>query len=137
MTSDDGSITAFVTVLTVALLAVAGLVFDGGRLLAAHSQAMNEAEAAARAGAQAVDIGALRGGGGVVIDPADAHARSQEYLASIGREGTVEVTGDTVRVHLTFRQRLAILGAFGIPARTVEGHGQARAVAGVTGAETP
>jgi hypothetical protein len=136
MRSERGSVTAFVTVFTVALLGVAGLVVDGGLILSAHRRAFNEAEAAARAGAQAVDIAALRAGGGVRIDRPDAERRAHDYLASIGREGTVEVVGDTVQVRLSFRQDLTILGAFGVGPRTIEGEGAARAVPGVTEGDT-
>lgn len=135
MRSEHGSVTAFVTVLTVALLGVSGLVFDGGRLLAAHRRAFDEAEAAARAGAQALDVDTLRVGGGVQLDPSEAERRAGDYLTSIDREGTVVVSGDTIRVRVTFRQDLAILGAFGLRARTVEGEGVARAVRGVTEGE--
>ncbi|MFP5327438.1 MAG: pilus assembly protein TadG-related protein [Acidimicrobiia bacterium] len=128
--------TAFVTVFTVALLGVAGLVFDGGLLLAAHHRAFNEAEAAARAGAQAVDVDALRAGAGVRLDPFEAERRALDYLDSIDRDGTVEVSGDTVRVRLAFRQHLTILRVFGLGARTVDGEGVARAVSGVTEGET-
>src|SRR3546814_2863091 len=58
--NERGSVTAFVVIMTSALLAMAGLVIDGGYALAAHRRAFNEAEAAARAGAQAVDLDTLR-----------------------------------------------------------------------------
>jgi Flp pilus assembly protein TadG len=133
--SEHGSVTAFVTVFAVALLGVAGLVFDGGLMLAAHRRAFDEAEAAARAGAQALDVEALRAGAGVQLDPLEAERLAGEYLTSIGREGTVEVNGDTVLVRTAFRQDLTILGAFGFGSRTVEGEGVARAVRGVTEGE--
>lgn len=135
MRSEHGSVTAFVTVFAVALLGVAGLVFDGGLMLAAHRRAFDEAEAAARAGAQALDVDALRAGAGVQLDPLEAERLAGEYLTSIGREGTVEVNGDTVLVRTAFRQDLTILGAFGFGSRTVEGEGVARAVRGVTEGE--
>jgi Flp pilus assembly protein TadG len=133
--SEHGSVTAFVTVFAVALLGVAGLVFDGGLMLAAHRRAFDEAEAAARAGAQALDVDALRAGAGLQLDPLEAERLAGEYLTSIGREGTVEVNGDTVLVRTAFRQDLTILGAFGFGSRTVEGEGVARAVRGVTEGE--
>ena len=135
MTSERGSVTAFVVVFTVALLAVAGLVVDGGFLLAAKREALNEAEAAARAGAQAVDLDLLRGGGGVGLDPQAAERRALEYLDARGRTGTVTVDGDVVRVRVTFEHPLTILGAFGLGPRTVDGEGEARAVRGVTEGE--
>src|SRR5581483_8008697 len=48
---DDGSVTAFVAVLLVALFALMGLVVDGGTAISAQQSAVDEAEQAARAGA--------------------------------------------------------------------------------------
>jgi hypothetical protein len=124
-------VTAFVTVFTVALLAVAGLVADGGYLLAARRRAINEAEAAARAGAQAVRTDVLREGGPVTVDPANARRRALDYLAPTDHAGTVEVVGDTVRVEVSFTQPMAILGAFGLRDVTVRGMGEAQGVRGV------
>jgi len=132
---ERGSVTAFVVIMTTALLAVAGLVYDGGQILAAHRRAFNEAEAAARAGAQAVDLDALRAGEGVRLDPAEAEQRALEYLAGLGHEGTVDVEGDVVRVTVTVEQPLAILSAFGLGPERIEGEGRARAVRGVTQGE--
>jgi Putative Flp pilus-assembly TadE/G-like len=134
---ERGSVTAFVVVFTVALIAVAGLVADGGRIITAHREAFNEAEAAARAGAQDVDISALRAGTGVVLDPDAARQRALDYLASTGHYGTVEVDGDVVRVYVRITEDMTILGAFGIGPKTVEGEGEARAVRGVTSGEEP
>src|SRR5436309_15064530 len=109
---DGGSVTAFVVVFTMALLAVAGLVVDGGYMLAGRRAAFDEAEAAARAGAQAVDEDALRQGGAVVVQPDEARQRVADYLARTGHEGTVEVNGDSVTVHIRVTQQLTILGLF-------------------------
>jgi len=54
--SESGMVTAFVVVFTLALLVMAGLVLDGGLALSAKVQAIDDAQAAARAGAQAIDI---------------------------------------------------------------------------------
>lgn len=131
----DGMITAFVAVLTVSLLLLAGLVLDGGNLLAAKRQAINEAEAAARAGAQALRPDTLRAGT-VTIDPTSADQAVADYLTATGHRGHVDVTGDTVTVTVTIPQRLSILGLGGLHDITVTGHGAARAVRGVTRAET-
>jgi hypothetical protein len=128
---ERGSVTAFVTVFTVALLAVAGLVADGGYLLAARRRAINEAEAAARAGAQAVRTEVLRAGGPVTVDPGGARRRVLDYLTPTGHAGTVEVSGDTVRVEVSFTQSMAILGALGLRDVTVRGAGEAQGVRGV------
>ena len=57
---EDGTVTAFVVIFTLALILLAGLVVDGGLTLAARVQAIDEAQAAARAGAQAIDLAAYR-----------------------------------------------------------------------------
>src|SRR6266545_4681866 len=57
---EGGVVTAFVVVMAIALLLVTGLVFDGGRAIVAKRHAINVAEQAARAGAQAIDIASVR-----------------------------------------------------------------------------
>jgi uncharacterized protein YbjT (DUF2867 family) len=129
--NERGSITVFVVVFTVALLMVAGLVIDGGYTLAAHRRAFNEAEAAARAGAQAIDLDALRATGTAVLDPDAARTRAEAYLAATGHHGTIEVDGDTVRVHVEFHQPMLILSIVGVGPLDINGDGSARAVRGV------
>ena len=131
MRDEQGTVTATVAIFTVTMLAVVGLVFDGGNLLTAKRRAINEADAAARAGAQAVDLASLRGDGAVVVDPARAEDLAREYLADVGHDGTVSVDGATVRVEVSFVEHLSILGAFGVGPRRVTGVGVARAVRGV------
>jgi len=59
--SDDrGIIGPAVTMVLVVALAGGGLVYDGGRALVARRQAINTAEAAARAGASTVTADGLR-----------------------------------------------------------------------------
>lgn len=133
--SERGSVTVFVVVLTAALLMVGGLVLDGGYTLAAHRRAFNEAEAAARAGAQAVDLDALRVTGEVRLDPETARARAESYLAETGHRGSVEVDGDTVLVTVNFRQPMLILSVAGVGPLEINGEGSARAVRGVVVAD--
>ncbi|MEY2474021.1 MAG: hypothetical protein QOK28_3350 [Actinomycetota bacterium] len=128
---ERGTVTAFVAVFALALLAVAGLVVDGGYMLAGQRAAFDEAEAAARVGAQAVDEDALRQGGDVVIQPDAARQRVAEYLARSRHDGTVEVNGDTVTVHVTVTQRLAILGIVGVGPATIHASGTAHGVRSV------
>lgn len=130
---ERGSVTVFVVVFTTTLLLVAGLATDGGLLLAARRAAINEAEAAARDGAQAVRTDRLRTDGTVSIDPVAARRRVATYLARTGHEGTVEISGDTVRVEVSFTKPLAILGLAGLAPITVRGSGEARGVRGSEG----
>ncbi len=128
--------TVFVAVMTVALLMASGLVLDGGRLLAARQEATDAASAAARAGAQAVDVAALRSGGTVSVEPASAATAARRFLASRGLQGDVYTIGDRVHVSVEIRRPTALLGLVGISSLTVSGEGSARIVRGVTGAET-
>lgn len=131
-TSDDrGQITAFVAVFVIALIAVAGLVIDGGYTLAAKRRAINEAEGAARAGAQALLPGRLRQGD-AIPDPVGATEAADAYLRQIGHTGTVEVAGDRVIVTVSFTQPMLILGIGGLAHVTVTGRGEARAARGIT-----
>lgn len=128
---EAGTVTAFVASFTIALVTVAGLVVDGGYLLAGRRAAFDEAEAAARAGAQAVDRNVLRTGGPVTLQSDEAAQRVAAYLSRSGHEGAVEVNGDTVTVQVRVPQRLTILGLFGVGPVVVEGSGTARGVQAV------
>lgn len=129
--ADDGRVTAFVVVLTVGILALAGLTLDGGLALADKVQADDQAEAAARAGAQGIDLAAYRSTGTVQLVPAQAVADAQSYLAMVGASGTVSVSGDTVTVSVTAVERTQLLSMIGIPSLTVHGEGSAHPQRGV------
>lgn len=131
---ERGQVSAFVALLVVPLLGVAGLVADGGGTLAAHDQAVSVAFEAARAGAQAIDVGALRSSGQVVLDPGGARAEAAAYLAAVGEVGSVSVAGDTVTVTVRVRHRMAVLSVLGLGPVTVEGTASATATQGVGGA---
>lgn len=133
MTNERGQVTAFVLVFTLVLLFVAGLVVDGGFMLAARERAINDAEGAARAAAQAIDRAHYRETGEVRLDPGAARAAAEAYLSASGDTGVVVVTGDTVTVDISREQTLRILGiVLGGQSVTVTGHGTAQAVQGVS-----
>lgn len=129
--SDCGTVTAFVVSFAIALLAVGGLVLDGGYLLAARERAYDEADAAARAGAQAIDVDALRSGGPATLSLTDVEQRVDDYLRASGHEGAVEVHGDEVTVTITQERSMVLLGAFGVGPVTIEATGTASAVQAV------
>ena len=129
--TQSGSVTAFVASITVALVAVAGLVVDGGYLLAGRRAALDEAEAAARAGAQAVDQDGLRSGGPLSLRVDEARQRVADYLARSGHDGDAEVSGDTVTVRVRRSQRLTILGLFGVGPVVIKASGKAHGVQAV------
>lgn len=132
--SERGSVTLLLVLIMPALfIGVAGLVFDGGQVVTARRQALNEAEQAARAGAQGLAIEEIRGGGGEELDPARAQTAAEEYLAQLGRDGDVEVDGDRVRVtvRITRSRQLLPLGPV-----TVSATAEARNIRGVVEAES-
>ncbi len=128
---EQGQLTLFVSLVMVALLVLAGLVVDGGFVLAARRRAIDEANGAARAGAQALASSDYRTTGEVVLDPGAATAAAQGYLGATGHSGTVEVEGGQVVVTLSFDQPTSLLAIIGIDSVTVNGRGRARAVRGI------
>lgn len=133
--ADEGRATAFIVVLVVGILALAGLTLDGGLALAAKVKANGEAQAAARAGAQAIDLSAYRNTGTLRLVPAQAVADAQSYLATVGASGSVTVSGDTVTVSITATQGTQLLGLVGISSLTVHGTGSAHPQRGVVTVE--
>jgi Flp pilus assembly protein TadG len=106
---DRGSVSAFVAVIAIALVAVAGLVYDGGQILNAQARARDLAANAARAGAQEIDLDVLRAEQRVVLDPDRATSAAHDYLAQHGATGIVDIDGSRVTVTATLRQPLRIL----------------------------
>lgn len=130
--AEEGAATIFVVGLTTALLMVAGLVFDGGRVLAARREAFHAADNAARAAAQAVDVGSIRAGAPPLVDAAAAELAARRYLERIGLDGDVQATADHVEVTVAIDVEMALLQAVGFNGRTVTGTGRAQIVQGVT-----
>ncbi|GLY71378.1 pilus assembly protein TadG-related protein [Amycolatopsis taiwanensis] len=133
--ADEGRTTAFVVVLTIGILTLAGLTLDGGLALAAKVKANGQAEAAARAGAQAIDLAAYRNGGTLQLVSAQAVADAQRYLVTVGASGAVTVSGDTVTVTITTTQGTQLLGMVGISSLSVHGSGSAHPRRGVVAEE--
>ncbi|WP_435158161.1 hypothetical protein [Amycolatopsis sacchari] len=122
---EHGRVTAFVVLITTACLLFAGLVLDGGMALAAKTRAIGQAEEAARAGSQELDLATYRSSGTVRLNPAAAQATAQRYLASVGASGSVTVAGDTVSARVDAHQPTQLLGLVGISDIAVTGDGQA------------
>lgn len=106
--SEDGTIAAFVAVLAVALVAVAGLAYDGGQIIRATAEARDLAGAAARAGVQQLDLADVHAGRAWLDEAAARHAASA-YLATTGTTGSVTVTDTDVRVTVTVTQPMRLL----------------------------
>lgn len=126
---ERGAAAMFVMLMTVALLAGAGLVIDGGYALAERRQLTNQAEQAARVGADALDRGSLRDGGDVEVDPGRARAAAANYLAQAGTsDSTISIDGGEVSVTIEGQAQTAILSAVGITSIPVTGIGSAESI---------
>ena len=108
LADEDGTISAFVAVLAVALIAVAGLAYDGGQVIRATADARDLASAAARAGTQQLAIDQVHAGR-AWLDPAAAQQAAADYLAATGANGTVAVTDTDVAVTVTVTQPMRLL----------------------------
>ncbi|MEU6346246.1 hypothetical protein ABZ883_35445 [Streptomyces sp. NPDC046977] len=130
---DRGGVAVFVAICTMALLAIAGLVLDGGGKLRATERADALAVEAARAGGQALDPAGAITGTVIRVDPAAAQAAATEYLRQAGVHGTVTLSPDrsqlTVVVDTTYATRF--LPVIGIASMDVTGHGTATLLHGV------
>ncbi len=127
----DGSLSAFVVLLLVAMTALLGLVVDGGSALAARQSAADEAEQAARAGAGALSVEALRAGA-LQLDPSAAVAAAELFARAAGHPGTATVSGGVVTVQIRFRVPTEVLGIIGIDSLPVSAQASAVDIQGVT-----
>jgi len=116
---DHGNITAFAAILIIALLAAAGLVLDGAAARSAKLHAMDRAQAAARIGAQAIDLSAYRAGSRQRLDPVAADTAAATWLAHRHLTGTVHATARAVTVTVQAQRRTQLLGLLGIDQLTV------------------
>ena len=133
---EDGIFTLFASLIVVAFLILAGLAVDGGYVLAARRRAIDEANGAARAGAEALAPSAYRTSGDLVLDPDAAAAAAQGFLSATGHSGTVTVNDNEVVVTLNFDQPMSLLRIIGIDSVNVQGRGQARSFRGIDTGET-
>jgi Putative Flp pilus-assembly TadE/G-like len=108
----SGSVWAIGVVAVVALLA--GAVLDGGNAMAARVQALDIAQQAARAGANQLDLGALRNQGVVRLDPGAARAAAEAFLREAGATGTATATIGQVSVMVTRSEPTLMLQAIGV-----------------------
>ena len=130
---DDGAATLWMVFGTIIIFAIAGLVFDGGTLISGKRDAINDAEEAARAGAQAIDAGSVLAGTGPQLDPAAAVARAEQFLATNGWSGTATADNTSVTVTITRQQPMTFLQTFGLGERTITGTATARPQQGFAG----
>lgn len=90
-----GQALLWVAIMLPVFLAIVGLAIDGGALFAARRQAQNAADAAARAGAQEIDIARYRATGEITLDRTMARYVARQYAEGRGESGATVDTADT------------------------------------------
>ncbi|MDI6106041.1 pilus assembly protein TadG-related protein [Actinoplanes sp. NEAU-A12] len=128
--------TPFVVLLSVVLVAVAGLVLDAGLAISAKVQALDMAQSAARAGAQQLDLYAYRTRGVARLDTGRAASTARSWLASAGVSGDASATATTVTVTVRRTTRTQLMQLVGVRSLNVSATATATAVQGVTGPNT-
>ncbi len=128
--SQEGSITAFTVLMLVAVFVLMGLVVDGGAVLSAQQAASDEAEQAARAGAGALSVNALRTGV-VELNQEEAIAAAQKFTVAAGHPGIATVSSGVVTVVIQYRIHTEILGSVGVESLPVSASASAVDVQGV------
>jgi Flp pilus assembly protein TadG len=120
---EQGSVSLLFVVVAVGLLAMAGLVVDGGGKARAAAEADDTARATARAAVQAIDPAAVLSGATPATDPARAAAAARAYLAAAGVSGTVSVApgGRQLTVTTTGSYTPVLLSAVGVGPMQVTG----------------
>lgn len=131
--NERGTVSPFIAVIALALVMVAGMVYDGGEVLAAQARARDLAGNAARAGAQELDLDELRATGRAVLLADRASNAAQAYLVAAGVVGDVVVEGAQITVTVRLAQSMRILP---LPDRAITATETATAVAGFDGSES-
>ena len=132
--------TLFAVVLLPVLLALIGLVADGGEVLVARREVQGLAQSAAHAGAAELDTQAARANPDrpAPLDPRAAELAAAQYIAiqEPGLTATVRADGEHVVVHVTSRPvAMTLLRFAGIMQVQVEADASAAPRTGVASAQ--
>ena len=119
---DRGQATLIVLVFMLVVIALVGVVSDGGQALAQRRELQGLADGAARAGAAALNQDALVTTATPQIDPHQAQAAVAQFLSAAGYSGSapqVSVTAAQISVVLTQSYHLAFDQFIGISTVTL------------------
>jgi hypothetical protein len=128
-------ISAFLLAAMIGLMAVVGLGLDPGEAYAAKIRAIGQAEAAARAGAQQINLTLYRTTGTLQLNPAAARQTAQQYLTAEHVTGTASATTARVTVRITTAYRTQLWQLVGVDSIGVHASGSALPQLGITGPE--
>jgi Flp pilus assembly protein TadG len=134
--AERGSATIFVVGFAVVLFAGAGLAIDGGRAINARDKATDVAEQAARAGADQLDLVALRRDTTMILDQGAARVQADSFVTTAGYAPTTTVAATSVTVRASATYKTALLGIIGINSIDVSGIATANAATGINGANS-
>ena len=123
--SERGSVSVYVVIIASALMLMAGLCVEGGRVLNTRA---TMAEQAARVGVQQLSMEKLRSSGVASTDPSAATSAARSYLARTGDAQTSTVKASSDRVSVTVERDVptTMLRLVGIPSIHVSVTGEAR-----------
>jgi len=114
---EQGSATVFVIGFAIVLFLCAGLVIDGGLAINKRMRIADDAEQAARIGADSIDVNEFRRTETLVIDQQLARQRISGYMADLGygsNEFTADIGVDRVGLQVRDTSKTYILNLFGI-----------------------
>ena len=117
--NEEGSATVFVIGFAIVLFLCAGLVIDGGLAINKRMRIADDAEQAARIGADSIDAEALRHTNSATptIDKALARQRISGYLSDLGYgagKWSADIQADRVSVSLNDTSKTYILNLFNV-----------------------
>ena len=140
-TSEDGQILVLTVVVALALVAILGLVADGGLLVARHRQLQGVADAAARAGAAQLDEASYRASNGriAILNPTQAQAAAGRYLRTVRFSGQANIVASPTQVTIGLSEvvRPIIFSSVGIGPIRLAVHTVARPRTGIAQAQGP
>ena len=139
--SEDGQILVLTVVVALALLAILGLVADGGLVLARHRELQGVADAAARAGAAQLDEALYRASNGrtATLNPTQARAAARRHLRTVRFSGQTNIaaTPGQVTIGLSEVVRPIIFSSVGIGPIRLAVRAVARPRTGIAQAQGP
>jgi Flp pilus assembly protein TadG len=139
--SEDGQILILTVVVALALLAILGLVADGGLMLARHRELQGLADAAARAGAAKLDEASYRASNGrtATLNPTQAQAAAGRYLRTVKFSGQANIVAipSQVTIGLSEVVRPIIFSSVGIGPIRLAVHAVARPRTGIAQPQGP
>ncbi|QHO90782.1 pilus assembly protein TadE [Actinomyces sp. 432] len=136
---ERGSTSVFAVIVAAVLMALAGLCIDGGKVLNARATLTDTAEQAARAGAQEISSGSMRGATRFSLDAAAARTAAGRHLAASGisvDSFTVSTTGQDVVVSVEEEVPTTMLRIVGVDSVHVSATGTAHAAIGINQEES-